>query len=83
MPTSSAMMRAMRRGDWKYLKVDAHEYLFNVSADARERANLAAREPERLASMRAQWQAWEASVPEVPQDAGVSVGYSYKDMPQR
>ena len=75
--------RALRQGDWKYLKVDAHEYLFNISADARERANLAAREPERLARMREDWLAWEATVPAIPEDAGVSLGYSYKDMPQR
>ncbi len=75
--------RALRRGDWKYLKVDAHEYLFNVKADARERANLAGRDPERLARMRADWEAWSASVPPIPEDAGVSLGYGLKDMPQR
>jgi arylsulfatase A-like enzyme len=38
--------RALREGAWKYLMVDGHEYLFNIPADARERANLAKREPE-------------------------------------
>ena len=75
--------RALRHGDWKYLKVDEHEYLFNLSQDARERANLAARDPERLARMRADWLQWEASVPAIPEDASVSLGYSVKDMPQR
>ena len=75
--------RALRDGDWKYLKVDEHEYLFNVARDERERANLAARQPERLQRMRADWQAWEATVPPLPDDAGISVGYSRKDMPQR
>ena len=75
--------RALRRGEWKYLKVDAHEYLFNVRADARERANLAGRDPERLARMRADWEAWNASVPPTPEDATVSLGYGLKDMPQR
>ena len=70
-------------GRSKYLKVDAHEYLFNISADTRERANLAAREPERLSRMREDWLTWEATVPAIPEDAGVSLGYSYKDMPQR
>ena len=37
--------RALRDGDWKYLKVDDHEYLFDVPADERERANLGKREP--------------------------------------
>lgn len=75
--------RALREGDWKYLQVDGHEYLFNIGKDERERANLAAREPERLARMREQWESWNASVPPIPPDAGVSLGYSVKDMPQR
>jgi len=75
--------RALRQGDWKYLRVDGIDYLFNIPADERERANQASREPERLAAMRAAWEAWEASVPPIPADATVSLGYSYKDMPQR
>jgi arylsulfatase A-like enzyme len=75
--------RALRLGDWKYLKVDEHEYLFNIRNDARERANLAAKHPERFAALRQQWLDWEASVPAIPEDATVSLGYSYKDMPQR
>jgi len=75
--------RALRNGDWKYLKVDEYEYLFNVANDARERANLAARQPARLEHMRADWLAWEATVPPLPDDAGISLGYSRKDMPQR
>ena len=35
--------RALREGDWKYLQVDGHEYLFNIAKDERERANLAQR----------------------------------------
>jgi arylsulfatase A-like enzyme len=75
--------RALRQGPWKYLKVDEHEYLFNITQDARERANLAAREPERLARMREEWLRWETTVPAIPEDATVSLGYSVKDMPQR
>lgn len=75
--------RALRAGDWKYLKVDEHEYLFNVTSDERERANLAQREPERLNVMRTAWEAWDATVPAIPEDAAVSLGYSKADMPQR
>lgn len=75
--------RALREGDWKYLQVDGHEYLFNISKDERERANLATREPERLERLRAQWLAWNESVPPIPADASVSLGFSVKDMPQR
>jgi arylsulfatase A-like enzyme len=75
--------RALRDGDWKYLRVDSHDYLFNIPADERERANLAARQPERLAAMRAAWEQWNATMPPIPDDATVSLGFSGKDMPQR
>ncbi len=75
--------RALRDGDWKYLRVDGHDYLFNIPADERERANLAAREPARLAQLRAAWEAWNDTMPAIPADATVSLGYSAKDMPQR
>ena len=75
--------RAMRDGDWKYLRVDGFDYLFNIPGDERERANLAPREPERLAAMREAWEQWNATMPPIPPDATVSVGFSAKDMPQR
>ena len=75
--------RAMRSGSWKYLRVDGNDYLFNIDADARERANLAHREPARLAAMKQAWEDWQATVPSIPEDATVSLGYSFKDMPQR
>ena len=75
--------RAHRDGDWKYLRVDGHDYLFNLSQDERERANLAARESERLAALRDAWEAWNAGMPAIPPDATVSLGYGAKDMPQR
>jgi arylsulfatase A-like enzyme len=75
--------RALRDGDWKYLRVDGHDYLFNIPADERERANLAQQQPERLAAMRAAWEAWDATMPPIPPDATVSLGYGVKDMPQR
>ncbi len=75
--------RAMRQGPWKYLRVDGHDYLFNIPADARERANLALREPDRLAAMCQAWEDWNASMPPIPEDATISLGYSSKDMPQR
>lgn len=75
--------RATRDGDWKYLRVDGHDYLFNIPADERERANLAGREPARLTAMRDAWEAWNETMPPIPTDATVSLGYSIKDMPQR
>ena len=75
--------RAYRHGDWKYLQVDGHEYLFNIPADERERANHAKREPERLAALRQGWLDWNAMMPPIPDDATVSLGYGVADMPQR
>ncbi|MGJ7486500.1 sulfatase family protein [Variovorax sp. LT2P21] len=75
--------QAMRDGDWKYLRVDGNDYLFDLSADERERANLGKKAPERLARMRAAWEAWNAGMPPIPADATISLGYSVKDMPQR
>lgn len=75
--------RAMRVGDWKYLRVDGHDYLFNIPADARERANLGRHQPEKLDGLRAQWEAWNQTMPAIPADATISLGFSAKDMPQR
>ncbi len=75
--------RALRAGDWKYLRVDGHDYLFNIPQDERERANRAKAEPARLDAMRADWERWNDTMPPIPQDATISLGYSYQDMPQR
>ena len=75
--------RALRDGDWKYLRVDGNDYLFNIPGDERERANLAGREPERLAAMHDAWLAWDASMPPIAPDASISLGYGVRDMPQR
>jgi arylsulfatase A-like enzyme len=75
--------RALRLGDYKYLRVDGNDYLFNIPADARERANLGGRQPTQLQAMRESWEAWNASMPAIPEDATISLGYSVKDMPQR
>jgi arylsulfatase A-like enzyme len=73
--------RAMLAGRWKYLKVNEHEYLFDVVSDERERANLAKRHPERLSEMRAAWEKWDATMPPIPAEAGVRLVYGKKDMP--
>jgi len=75
--------RALRDGDWKYLRVDGHDYLFNIADDERERANRGGLEPQRLQAMRDAWLAWNQTMPPIPDDATVSLGFSVKDMPQR
>lgn len=68
--------RALRSGQWKYLAIDQHEYLFDLSADELERANLAARHPERLAAMRERWNSWAAQMPGTPEDAAWSTKWT-------
>lgn len=62
-------------GVWKYLKLDEHEFLFNIDTDARERANLALRHPERLAAMRLKYLEWAATMPGIPDDANFTLVY--------
>jgi arylsulfatase A-like enzyme len=74
--------KAMRSGDWKYLSLDGDEFLFDLSADQRERANRGRREPERLAAMRARYATWEAAIPPLPADATFSIPYTKADLAQ-
>ncbi len=75
--------RALRDGDWKYLKIDEHEYLFDIETDQRERANLARRHPDRLSALRSQWDAWNATMAPIPDDAKAILVYTEADMPAR
>lgn len=74
--------RALLDGNWKYLRIDDHEYLFNLAQDARERANQGLREPGRLADMRQQWERWADGMPGIPEDARVSLVYGEAQMPR-
>jgi len=74
--------KAARSGDWKYLSIDAHEYLFNLARDERERANVAKRHPEKMKEMKERYLAWEASIPPIPDDAKFSLVYGPADLPQ-
>lgn len=61
--------RACRRGDWKYLKIKDNEFLFNVTEDSLERANLKAREPERFKALRDAWISWNSSMLPLDRDS--------------
>lgn len=50
--------KAVRIGGWKYLEIDGQEYLFNISHDERERADLKGRYPEELEVMRRVHDEW-------------------------
>ena len=59
--------RAVREGDFKYLKILDNTFLFNVVQDPMERANLRAREPEIYNRLVAEWKSWNsAMLPEIP-----------------
>lgn len=59
---------AVRDGDWKYLRLGGKEHLFDLAADARERADRSADEPGRFAQLRDAWADWNAGM--LPYNAG-------------
>ena len=73
--------RALRDGPWKYLAIEGDGYLFDLSRDARERANVVRREPERFARMRAMYERWSAMMPGIPPEAQIVLGYTRKELP--
>jgi arylsulfatase A-like enzyme len=64
--------RALRSGNWKYLRIHGNEFLFDVVTDQRERANLAQRHPAVLARLKADWEGWNAGM--LPITADVRTG---------
>ena len=59
--------RAMRDGDFKWLKIEENSFLFNVAADPLERANLKDRQPDVFRRLGAEYEAWNATMlPENP-----------------
>jgi arylsulfatase A-like enzyme len=74
--------KAVRSGAWKWLSVEGNDYLFDLARDQRERANVAKRDPARLAALKKLYSDWEASIPPMPADAKVSVVYGPAEIPQ-
>lgn len=60
---------AVRQGRWKYLKIGDREYLFDLVADQRERANLKDREPRIFEHLKALYADWNADMLPYPQDS--------------
>ena len=48
--------RALRRGNLKYVRLDGTDRLYDLEADVREQANLAAKRPGDLATLRTAWE---------------------------
>jgi arylsulfatase A-like enzyme len=62
--------RAVRDGNWKYLRIAGNEFLFDVVKDPRERANLKDRQKEVFDRMKSDWEAWnDTMLPERPRPA--------------
>src|SRR5690606_35751141 len=59
--------RAARSGVWKYLSIDGAEFLYDLSRDQRERANMRYREPARFRDLKAACAEWDAAMPPRPE----------------
>jgi len=65
--------RAVRDGDWKYLRIADNEFLFDVVKDPRERANLKGRNTDIFDRLKNDWEAWNSTMlPERPRPATYS-----------
>lgn len=62
---------AAHSGTWKYLRRGALEYLYELSADPGERANLRLREGDMFATLKHAFEAWEAAMLPIPEDARI------------
>jgi arylsulfatase A-like enzyme len=58
----SGGQRAARDGDWKYLQIAGNEFLFDVVQDPRERAQLKDRHKDVFDRLKADWEAWNATM---------------------
>jgi arylsulfatase A-like enzyme len=54
--------KAVRVGNWKYLKDEKGEYLFDLSKDEQEKNDLKMKEKKRFQSMKAMHQKWEKTL---------------------
>jgi len=65
----NADQAAVRDGDWKYLKLGGHEYLFDLAADPRERADLKNQQTATFERLRQNFTAWNATMLPYPADS--------------
>jgi arylsulfatase A-like enzyme len=72
--------KAVRSGVWKYLSIDGAEFLFDLSRDERERANMRYREPKKFEELRRAYFEWDASMPPSPKDASIALEYTAATM---
>ena len=53
---------AARRGNYKYLRMEGTEYLFDVVADPQERGNLSKKQPAVFEELKAAWASWNSQM---------------------
>ena len=56
----------MRSGKWKYIREEKSDFLYDLSFDEREQADRAGEQPQKLADMRAKYDAWAAGMQQYP-----------------
>ena len=72
--------KAVRSGVWKYLSIAGAEFLYDLSRDSRERANMRYREPEKFLQLREAYLEWDSSMPPIPEDARYDLVYNEDTM---
>lgn len=72
--------KAVRSGVWKYLSIDGAEFLYDLSQDERERANMRYRISEKFEELRRAFFEWDALMPRRPQDAAIALEYTADTM---
>lgn len=60
--------RALRFGNYKYLKMAENEFLFDVQQDSRERANLKELYPEVFINLKNDWEKWNKTMLPITDD---------------
>jgi arylsulfatase A-like enzyme len=68
----ASAQRALRDGDMKWLKIENNDFLFNVSADPLERANLKNRLPDVYKKLVSEYADWNAGM--LPDDTAATSG---------
>jgi arylsulfatase A-like enzyme len=72
--------KAIRSGDWKWLSIEGSEFLYDLSRDERERANMRYRDPERFEDLRRAYFEWDRSMPLFPESANFTLVYTEQTM---
>jgi arylsulfatase A-like enzyme len=60
--TRWGLQHAVRQGNWKYVRKDDKEFVFDLSTDPQEKEDLSRSQPEVLERLRGLYQMWEAGV---------------------